>query len=204
MLTEIKMTFYNLGLRSWIECDLCYRCPLNQSKGCCSYNPTYHLVDLGYIGSVRPDILPVIMGKPRLVIEEFWLSVSYLEDSRVGRRCQFNTDTGCQLPVEYRESVCRHFICPGIRLWEEESLARWAEFFQEIEATEAEFNQRLRLRLQEAGVDLRSSFPTALDILVREYRQVLAGIEAERFGKYPSREQIVLSREIVPGEKWIV
>lgn len=204
MRTEIKLTFHNLGLRSWIECDLCFKCPLNQAKGCCSYNPTYHLVDLGYIGDQWPDLLPVILNKTRVLVDNFWVAVNYIEDPQVGRRCQFNTDTGCQLPVEFRESVCRHFICPGIQMWEEESLKRWADFFQEIETTEAEFNQHLRLKLQEARVDLKSSFPAALDVLVKEYHQVLAGIEAERFGKYPRQEEIIITREIDPDQIWVV
>lgn len=204
MLTKIKLTFHNLGLRSWIECDLCYNCPLSRAKGCCTYNPTFHAVDIAYIGAKQPDLLLLIINRPRVLVETTWISVNYLDDPMVGHRCQFNTDTGCSLPVEFRESVCRHFICPGIKMWEEESISQWADFIQELETTEAEFNQHLREKLKQAGVDLRSSFLEATAVLVKEYKEVLKKIEEERFAGYPRQEQVILEREISLSEKWVV
>jgi hypothetical protein len=203
LIKKITLTFHNLGLRSWIECDLCSQCPLDKEKGCCSYSPTYHVLDIAYIGYYYPELLIQIVNGPGVLIQDMWITVNSLQDRVSGKRCRFVSHTGCLIPVKFRESVCRHFICPGIKIWEGNSLTKWQEFFQKVELTETEFNDYLRSMLKESGITLKTNFNKAVDLLVSKYMDLIE-VEQQRFVKYPSQEQVVIEREINLEEVWVV
>ncbi len=204
MLRDIVLTFHNQGLRSFIEVDLCPECPRLNEKGCCGYySPVFYPTDLAYILLNRPSLLDLIFSLPHLTVLDASVTVNSLPDGE-GYRCQFHSrQKGCLLPMLLRESVCRHFVCPGVGWWKEESLAHWKQFFDQLEEYEIAVNNRISEELKRRGLtlrvpELRKAFYQNLIPLFKKETEVAP----EFFSSCPASETVVLRRRLSFGEEW--
>ena len=201
---EIRLTFHNRGLRSYIEVDLCRECPRQDGKGCCGhYSPVFYATDLAYLALHRPDLLDLVFSQPHLTILDASVTVNNEIDG-TGYRCRFHkVDGGCVLEQPYRESVCRHFVCPGIDWQQEEGLESWRQFFAYLEDYEISLNERIAEGLKQAGLTLRSpdSRQQCIDLLKKVYlreTRVLPDIIANQ----PEKQEFCLVRPLYYGEEW--
>ncbi|MGI6514348.1 MAG: hypothetical protein GX052_00515 [Syntrophomonadaceae bacterium] len=205
MLKEINLVFHRRGLRSFIEVDLCADCPRRDHKGCCGhYSPVFYLTDLYFIAKQRPQLIDCIARLPCLTVLDASITVNSLPDEDGSSRCQFHsTEKGCLLPMELRESVCRHFVCPGIS-WDRESrLAHWKEYFGLLEDYEIDLNNYLAARISQENLSLRrpGDWDPILAVLETVMGQVLA--EKEEPGCHlPRRETVQIVRPICFGSEW--
>ncbi|ADI02440.1 MAG TPA: hypothetical protein GXX39_10380 [Syntrophothermus lipocalidus] len=201
---DIVLVFHNQGLRSYIEVDLCPQCPRLNDKGCCGYySPVFYPTDLAYIILNRPGLVDHIFSLPHLTILDASVTVNSLVDDD-GYRCQFHSrQTGCLLPMMLRESVCRHFVCPGIGWWEEESLSHWKLFFDQLAEYEIAVNNRISGELKRRGLtlrvpELRPTFYRELMPLFKKETEAKPGF----FSLCPDREKVVLRRRLSFGKDW--
>lgn len=197
-----EIVFHNLGLRSWIECTLCWNCPRGDAKGCCYYNPTYYPTDLAYLQENNPAVIQVILGMPRLTVLEKYLSADRVQDKDGDFRCPFHAlEGGCRWAPDLRESVCRFYVCSGCDIWQTEGVTAWKQFFDRLESYEAEINRSICADLAPRGLDLKVD-PT-------EFIKQAALIFKEKWDfmpqwccEYPAKQRFVLSRPINPGKEW--
>lgn len=157
METEIRLKFHPYGLRSYIEVDLCAQCPRQDDKGCCGYySPVFYPLDFYYLKVHAPHVIDKIWSLPHLTILDHSVTVNSFPDDDGGYYCQFHRrEGGCQLPQQCRESICRHFVCPGIDWQSEESLAEWKDYFAGLESLEIRLNQMIAEQLTAKGLSLR-------------------------------------------------
>jgi hypothetical protein len=204
MQKEIKLVFYNQGLRSYIEVDLCRECPRQDDKGCCGfYSPVFYSSDFAYLLKDKPGLIDKILQLNNLTILDASVTINNSIDGD-SYRCYFHSkDGGCLLNQHLRESVCRHFVCPGIAWEQEEKLYPWKQFFARLSDYEIELNNRIAARLQEKGLTLRDKskrnqfFKELLAIFEQETR-----ILPDFFNKQPAREEVVITRKIMYGQDW--
>lgn len=201
---EIRITFHNSGLRSYIEVDLCRECPRQDGKGCCGhYSPVFYATDLAYLALHRPDLLDLIFSQSHLTILDASITVNNEIDG-ASYRCRFHkVDGGCVLEQQYRESVCRHFVCPGIAWQQEEELESWRQFFDFLEDYEISLNERIAERLKRAGLTLRNTDNRQefIDLLKEVYlneTQVVPDVIANQ----PKEQEFYLVRPLYYGEDW--
>ncbi|HRY12126.1 MAG TPA: hypothetical protein P5309_01020 [Syntrophomonadaceae bacterium] len=206
METEITLVFHNLGLRSFIEVDLCARCPRQDDKGCCGfYSPVFYPTDLVYLYINEPDLLRHIFSLDHLTILDASVTVNNVIDGE-SYRCRFHSQAGgCTLPQHLRESVCRHFVCAGIGWMEEDSLQDWRRFFDDLTDYEIETNNRWSEILANLGITLRR--PELRDRffseLVKLYRDNLDNLP-DFIKSMPEEETRTLRRSLVFGTEWIL
>lgn len=204
MIKQIGLVFHNQALRSFIEVDLCRECPRQDDKGCCGhYSPVFYGTDLAYLALHKPELITVIFGKPRLTILDHSVTVNNAIDGP-SYRCGFHQrDGGCQLDQEFRESVCRHFVCPGIGWEQEAALLPWREFFSQLEDYEIGLNNRLASRMQEQGLTLRNEESRAqyLSVLKAIYLEEMNS-EPDFFTSMPKQHASFIYRPICYGEDW--
>ncbi len=204
MLKKLELTFHNLGLRSYIELDLCVECPRQDDKGCCAfYSPIFYPCDFAYLLEHKPELLDYIFNLSNLTILDASVTVNSRPEGQ-SYRCSFHSNNGgCLLPQELRESICRHFVCPAVAWEKEEKLAHWKEFFTAITDYEIELNNRIAALLAEKGMSLRDK--DRRDELLAEllvlFKQETAN-EAPFLTKYPLIEKHFLFREIQYGTDW--
>lgn len=203
---DITLIFHNQGLRSFIEVDLCPECPREDNKGCCGYySPVFYPTDLAYIMLTKPGLIDDIFRRPHLTILDASVTVnSFIDVGDDGYRCQFHSrQGGCQLPLKLRESVCRHFVCPGIAWWEEVSLQSWKEFFDRLTDYEIATNNELAGTLKERGLTLREPGlrPLFFETLVPLYLDRIRNLP-EFITRHPAQEKVVLRRRLVFGKDW--
>jgi len=205
MLKEINLVFHRRGLRSFIEVDLCIDCPRRDHKGCCGhYSPVFYLTDLYFIARQRPQLIDYIANLPGLTVLDASITVNSLPDKDGSSRCQFHsTEKGCLLPMELRESVCRHFVCPGIS-WDKESrLAHWKEYFELLEDYETDLNNFLAACISQENLSLRrrSDWEAIFSVLELAMRRVLT--EEKELGCHlPREEKAQIVRPICFGSEW--
>jgi len=205
MLKEINLVFHRRGLRSFIEVDLCADCPRRDHKGCCGhYSPVFYLTDLYFIAKQRPQLIDYIAELPFLTVLDASITVNSIPDKDRSSRCQFHSlEKGCLLPMELRESVCRHFVCPGIA-WDKESrLAHWKEYFDLLGNYEIDLNNYLAARISQENLSLRrqGDWKPIMALLETVMEQVLA--EEEELGCHLPREEAVqIVRPICFGSEW--
>jgi len=203
---EITLVFHNQGLRSYIEVDLCARCPRQDDKGCCGfYSPVFYPTDLVYMYLHQPDLLGYIFALEHLTILDASVTVNNVIEGR-GYRCRFHSqDQGCILPQSLRESVCRHFVCAGIGWTEEASLQDWREFFDRLTDYEIETNNAWTETLTGMGItlrrpELRERFFTELVKLYEQDQKHPPGfIQA-----MPREDTRTLRRPLKFGTDWVL
>ncbi|HHV15772.1 MAG TPA: hypothetical protein GXX58_04260 [Gelria sp.] len=204
MQKEIKLVFHNQGLRSYIEVNLCSECPRQDDKGCCGfYSPVFYSSDFAYLLKNEPGLIDRILQLNNITILDASVTINNSIDGD-SYRCYFhNKDGGCLLAQHLRESVCRHFVCPGIAWEQEEKLRSWKEFFDHLSDYEIELNNRIAARLQEKDLTLRDTskreqfFEELLAIFEQE-----TSILPEFFNKQPAQEEFIIIREIIYGQDW--
>jgi hypothetical protein len=197
-----EIVFHNLGLRSWIECNLCWDCPRGDAKGCCYYNPTYYPTDLAYLQAVNPEAIKAIFSLSRFTVLEKYMSADRIKDPDGDFRCPFHSlEGGCRWAPELRESVCRFYVCTGCNLWEEEGVEGWKEFFDRLETYEAEINQAISQELEAQGLNLKSDpakFIQRALLLFKEKWDLVP----EWCREYPQQQRFILKRPISRGKEW--
>lgn len=201
---EIQLTFHNRGLRSYIEVDLCGECPRQDNKGCCGhYSPVFYSTDLAYLALNQPSLLELIFSQPHLTILDASVTVNNEIDG-ASYRCRFHKpEGGCVLEQLERESVCRHFICPGIAWQQEAGLEAWRDFFELLEDYEIMLNERIAARLARIDLTLRDPgtrsqyFETLKEIYLQEISDL-----PETIRNQAADEQYRLVRLLSYGEDW--
>jgi hypothetical protein len=204
MQKEIKLVFHNQGLRSYIEVDLCRECPRQDDKGCCGfYSPVFYSTDFAYLLKNEPGLIDRLLQLNNITILDASVTINNSIDGD-SYRCYFHSkDGGCLLDQHLRESVCRHFVCPGIGWEQEEKLRSWKEFFDHLSDYEIELNNRIADRLREKGLTLRDE-----DKREQFFEEVLAIFEQETVTlpdfiyKQPAQEEVIITREINYGQDW--
>lgn len=204
MQKNIGITFHNQGLRSYIEVDLCRECPRQDDKGCCGfYSPVFYTTDLVYLLKNKPELIDYIFNLDNITVLDASVTVNNSIDGN-SYRCHFHRRSGgCMLDQHLRESVCRHFVCPGIGWEQEDKLQPWKDFFAQLADYEIELNNRMAAMLQEKGLTLRDKekreqFLNELQVIFERETATLP----QFFVQLPLREEAVIKREISYGRNW--
>jgi hypothetical protein len=204
MSKEITLIFHNQGLRTYIEVDLCAECPRQDDKGCCGfYSPVFYPTDLAFLYLHQPEMIPQIFAIDHLTILDHSVTVNN-DPEGDSYRCQFHSKSGgCLLEQTRRESICRHFVCPGIGWWEEPALQEWKIYMEKLTDYEIELNQRLADALDAYKLSLRD--PDLRD----EYFRVLMELYTEEalnipdfISKMPARQSFCIVRPLFLGKDW--
>ncbi len=200
----INITFHNLGLRSYIEVDLCLNCPRQDDKGCCGhYSPIFYPVDFALWLEENPQLIEEILGLPNLTFLDASITVNSPWDGN-GHRCPLHSvESGCRIPQRYRESVCRHFVCSGIAWQDESALKPWFDFFEDLSAYEIDLNTRVTNFLALENLSLRSA-DKRQDFFSRlkYHMSELTKHEPAFFTAMPTSESISIVRELKFGNAW--
>lgn len=201
---DITLHFYNQGLRSYIEVDLCKECPRQDDKGCCAfYSPVFYPTDLAHIYIHEPGIIDLIFTREHITVLDTSVTVNHSIEGD-SFRCSFHSKkSGCLLPQSLRESICRHFVCPGIAWWEESKLQHWKRFFDQLQSYEIQLNDQISQKLLAKGLTLRQ--PELRESFLAEARELY--LEALRhppsfYAQVPSQEIAHLKRELKYGKEW--
>lgn len=201
---DIRLWFHNRGLRSYIEVDLCRECPRRDGKGCCGhYSPVFYSTDLAHLWLFRKDLVDLIFAQPHLTILDDSVTVNNEIDGN-SYRCRFHRrDGGCMLEQENRESICRHFVCPGIGWEQEDSLRPWKQFFDFLQEYEISLNRRIADRLMSRGLTLRdeSTRSRYLTTLVEIYLEETCPLPRQ-LTEHAAKEEACLTRTLSYGEDW--
>lgn len=203
---NVQLTFRFRGLRSYIDLDLCARCPRQDQKGCCGhYSPVFYLLDLAYLYIEEPELIEFIFSLPRLTVLDHSVTVNKVPDGE-GFICpMLDKKGGCRLPQIRRESVCRHFICQGVNWQEQPALKSWADFFERLGDLEIAINQEWAGRLQESGLTLRN--PSHRDQICSRAAEYLADLLADppplvQGADYDQEFTLLIS--VDPEAEWIL
>lgn len=203
--TEIILRFHPQGLRSYIEVDLCARCPRQDNKGCCGYySPVFYPTDLFHLQRQAPELIELIWSLPHLTILDHSVTVNSFPDDEGGYYCQFHSRSGgCRLLQEQRESICRHFVCPGINWQSENSLSEWKSYFDQLETQEIRLNQLVSENLTALGLSLRdpkhrSAWFQKVDHLVPDLLSQLAAVKPPN----TTPTEVRIMRELKYGSSW--
>lgn len=203
--TEIVLRFHPQGLRSYIEVDLCARCPRQDDKGCCGYySPVFYPTDFYYLQKNAPEQLELIWSLPHLTVLDHSVTVNSFPDDKGGYYCQFHScNGGCRLLQEYRESICRHFVCPGINWQSEDSLSAWEMYFAQLETQEIRLNNLVAEHLTMQNLSLRdpekrSAWLQELVYIVPELQSRLAVIKPP----VSVTTEVRIKRELKFGPSW--
>ncbi|MEN6348550.1 MAG: hypothetical protein ABFD08_04005 [Syntrophomonas sp.] len=204
MQKDIKLIFHNEGLRSFIEVDLCRECPRQDDKGCCGYySPVFYPSDFAYLLRNQPELMDYIFKLDNITVLDASVTVNNSIDGP-SYRCSFHRrEGGCLLPQPVRESVCRHFVCPGIDWQHEDKLGSWKEFFNQLEDYEITVNNKIAAVLREMDLSLRredqrEEFFTQL---LRLFEEETASLP-EFMASCPKIEEATVTREIKFGQDW--
>lgn len=200
----ITMIFHNLGLRSYIEVDLCRECPREDDKGCCgNYSPVFYPCDFVYLLENYPAVLHDILHLPDLTVLDYSITVNNSPEGQ-SYRCQFHyKEGGCRLEQLQRESICRHFVCPGIAWEKEASLQPWKEFFMRLADYENNINLIIAKDLAQKGLTLRKTkhhqeFFRQLPLLFKE----LTASKPDFFTALPAIAEVKLVRTVKYKNDW--
>ena len=200
----VSLVFHNEGLRSYIEVDLCARCPRQDEKGCCAhYSPVFYPTDFAYLLLNQPQLIERIFAVEHPTILDASVTANHSIDGD-SFLCAFHSkEGGCVLPQQFRESICRHFVCSGIAWWQEESLKAWKDFYDHLNDYEIELNQRITYKLMEEGLTLRNPasrtafFEALLPIYLQEIEQ-----RPTFFDAVPASEGFQLKKALRFGLNW--
>jgi hypothetical protein len=206
MKKDITLIFHNQGLRSFIEVDLCAQCPRQDDKGCCGfYSPVFYPTDLAYLLLTKPDLLDYIFQLDHLTILDASITVNNIIEGN-SYRCKFHSkDSGCLLNQTLRESICRHFVCPGIGWEEEANMQDWREFFDKLSDYEINLNNQWSALLKEQGLTLRDPNlrPQFWAELQKLYLKEL-NLLPDFIRLMPEQDSRSLTRQLHFGADWIL
>ena len=204
MSKDINLIFHNLGLRTYIEVDLCAECPRQDDKGCCGfYSPVFYPTDLAYLYLHRPEIIAKIFTFDHLTILDHSVTVNNVPEGD-SYRCKFHSKNGgCLLEQSWRESICRHFVCPGIGWWEESALREWKEYMEQLTDYEIALNQRLADALEGQGLSLRKPEwrEKYFDVLIALYKKETGQIP-DFISNMPAQQSFRIIRPLRFGKDW--
>jgi len=204
MSKDINLIFHNLGLRTYIEVDLCAECPRQDDKGCCGfYSPVFYPTDLAYLYLHRPEIIAKIFTFDHLTILDHSVTVNNVPEGD-SYRCKFHSKNGgCLLEQSWRESICRHFVCPGIGWWEELALREWKEYMEQLTDYEIELNQRLADALEGQALSLRKPELRGkyFDVLIGLYKKETGQIP-DFISRMPAQQSFRIVRPLRFGKDW--
>lgn len=204
METQVELIFYNTGLRSYIEVDLCARCPRQDDKGCCGfYSPVFYATDLVYLLHNQPELLEEIFQMEGITVLDASVTVNQQPDGD-SYRCRFHSrQGGCRLPQNLRESICRHFVCPGIGWESHPDLQKWKKFFEQLADYEIMLNNGAAEYLQAKGLTLRNSADRPQVIRAMEkYLQQQTQTKPAFFEEVPAQATAVVSCQLRFGKEW--
>lgn len=201
---EINLVFHNLGLRTYIEVDLCAECPRQDDKGCCGfYSPVFYPTDLTYLYLHQPEMIERIFAFDHLTILDHSVTVNNVPEGD-SYRCKFHSkDGGCLLEQTWRESICRHFVCPGIGWWEESSLQEWKDYMEQLTDYEIALNQRLADALDAQGLNLRKPElrKKYFLVLIELYKNATVQIP-DFISRMPAQQSFRIIRPLRFGKDW--
>lgn len=201
---DIELVFHNRGLRSYIEVDLCAECPRQDNKGCCGhYSPMFYPGDFAYLMQRRPELVEQILDLDNVTILDSSVTVNKSIDGDC-YHCHFHrTEGGCLLEQDERESICRHFVCPGIDWESEPSLAHWRNFFANLFEYEIEINNQIAQIMREKGLGLRDRNRRSefFAELVRIFEKIEAN-PPDFMKECPPDETATINRAINYGKDW--
>lgn len=201
---EIHLIFHNQGLRSYIEVDLCMQCPRQDQKGCCGYySPVFYPSDFVYWLKENPGIIDYLFSLPHLTILDASVTLNKVVDGS-SYRCRFHSkDRGCLLEQQQRESICRHFVCPGIGWEREPSLEHWKLFFNSLSDYEIALNNQLADILKERVLSLRNPCQRSaiFALLPHEFARLTQNPPIF-LSSCPEREEATIVRPVHYGEEW--
>jgi len=202
--TKVQLVFHNNGLRSYIEVDLCARCPRQDDKGCCGfYSPVFYATDLVYLLHNQPQLLEEIFQMDCITVLDASVTINQQPD-RDSYRCRFHSrQGGCLLPQHLRESVCRHFVCPGIGWENHPELQKWKKFFEQLADYEIQLNNGAAEYIKTKGLTLRSPADRqqvirAMEEYLHQQTQTLPAF----FEEVPAEETAVISCQLRFGKEW--
>lgn len=201
---EINLIFHNLGLRTYIEVDLCAECPRQDDKGCCGfYSPVFYPTDLAYLYLHQSEMIEKIFSFDHLTVLDHSVTVNNVPEGD-SYRCKFHSKNGgCLLEQTWRESICRHFVCPGIGWWEESSLQEWKEYMEQLTDYEIALNQRLADALDAHGLNLRRPelreeyFRVLIELYKKETEQM-----PDFINRMPEQQSFRIVRPLLFGKDW--
>ncbi|NPV28305.1 MAG: hypothetical protein HPY58_01345 [Firmicutes bacterium] len=190
----IEVTFHNAGLRSSIECNMCSRCPRDRVHGCCKISPVFLLTDIGFfLNNNSIGFLKSLLKSPYAEIGDNYLKVKAIKGVDGRRYCRFHhPEIGCRLPILYRNTVCRQFLCPEVSLWRDSRAKRWAAFWLRLQEEEIILNQALGRECQKNNCSLRFRQNACLELIKTLYRE-LSRNTSPLFNSYPVTEVLLLT-----------
>ncbi|MGF7185469.1 hypothetical protein GGQ84_001558 [Desulfitispora alkaliphila] len=191
---SVNIEFINKGLRSSIKCSLCANCPKGDNIGCCTYSPTFTPVDLGYyLENGKEDFLKRMIVNSQVTVLTGEITFNaFIEGVRY---CFFHSDKGCDLSIEDRDSICRQFLCPEVKLWHHSEAKQWAEFWEVMAEWETRFNHQFIERLEHLGISLEKNCDAVFELLREEYPKWKESY-AEVASRYPERHLLKLNRMV--------
>ncbi len=187
----VEITFHNLGLRSGISCSLCARCPRDQVQGCCRISPSFLLTDIGFfLNSNASGFVRSLLQSSHAEILDDQVRVGAIADEE-RQVCRFlNPHLGCRIPMAYRNTVCRQYLCPEVGLWKDSRARRWVDFWLYLQEEEIRGQQMISDMCASRGVSLLAGRSECLRLVQSQYRDLAA---ACRFPDgYPEQETVTL------------
>lgn len=89
------------------------------------------------------------------------------------KTCRFHhPEVGCRLPLSYRNMVCRQFLCPGVKLWQDMRARRWSDFWLYLQEEEIRGQALLSAECARQGVSLLTRRQECLSLLTSMYRNL--------------------------------
>ncbi|NLW90685.1 MAG: hypothetical protein GXY34_03680, partial [Syntrophomonadaceae bacterium] len=167
------------------------------------YSPMFYPGDFVYLLKRRPELIDSILGLDNVTILDSSVTVNKTIDGD-SYHCSFHrTEGGCLLEQDERESICRHFVCPGINWESEPALAHWKTFFDQLFEYEIEINNRIAEIMRQKGFSLRDA--TGRREYFAQLLLAFAEIDAnppDFMRECPADETAVINRPITYGKDW--
>ncbi|MDR1160173.1 MAG: hypothetical protein LBK69_06055 [Syntrophomonadaceae bacterium] len=203
---DIKISFHNYGFRSFITINLCQECPRQDNKGCCGlYSPVFYPMDFAYWLEKNPELINFILNLPNITILDSSITVNSPRDGDSYRCPMHNFESGCLLAQKLRESICRHFVCPGVYWQDELKLSRWKDFFEQIFDYEITINNTIdaRMRLENLSLRVPEQRNDCFEFMKKMVLELTASME-NVFTALPQQEEFWIKRELVFGKQWLL
>lgn|GEM_PF-1700326 len=175
LITETtEIILHNQGMRSGIECSLCIRCPRDRVQGCCAISPVFLLTDIGYfISNNGDDFVIKLLDSPYTDLFEHQFRINAVERADDRAVCRFHhPEIGCRIPLAYRNTVCRQFLCPEVKLWQDHRARRWVQFWLRLQEEEIRGQQLLAAECVKKGYSLLVHRQECLQLIGEKYQEL--------------------------------